>query len=485
MRAAVLRRYWPPETQLLLLRAILAGPEAAGAAWRAWCAMRDLDSASWPEVRLLANLAGRLPALDPGSALIPRIQGIRRFVWTQTQMQLAGARPLLAAIAQAGIPMMPLKGAARLADGVRGNARLVRDIDVLVPVGDWERALRLADAQGWRPTAGWPYAGPLGPTTPAEVFPMHHAVGLARGEAQVDLHHHAFYMCRNAGDDDGLWTRGRSGTLHGTPVRLANASDDLLLSLVHGALFSPDPVADWALDAVAAIEGGVDWALLEAEARRRRIEAFAASGLMMLEERLDVTVPDGLSRRLRRAVRGPFAQDFVAYATGTNERPAMIDTLRRAAALRGGDASARGRRQVVAAGEAMTFPPDGTPVTIPLPPGLVPQGRLRLDVDLTVGVVPPSQPLVIEVAAPGIILRWWRTRLRGGWAGWRKHRRVRVDLPARFYTARRIDRVMVNLRTPNPGRDGAVPIFSVRWVLRGAVAERAVPLAPSGPSVRP
>ncbi|MBS0560009.1 MAG: nucleotidyltransferase family protein, partial [Proteobacteria bacterium] len=137
MRATQLRRYWPPESQLLLLRAILAGPETARAAWRAWCGMRDLDSASWPEVRLLANLAGRLPALDPGSALIPRIQGIRRFVWTQTQMQLAGARPLLAAIAQAGIPMMPLKGAARLADGVRGNARLVRDIDVLVPVADW------------------------------------------------------------------------------------------------------------------------------------------------------------------------------------------------------------------------------------------------------------------------------------------------------------------------------------------------------------
>ena len=104
-------------------------------------------------------------------------------------------------------------------------------------------------------------------------------------------------------------------------------------------------------------------------------------------------------------------------------------------------------------------------MTIPVP--AVPQGagRLRLVVALSVGVVPPRQKLVIEVAAPGIILRRWRTWLRGRWAGWRRRRRVEVVLPAHFYAGRGIDRVTVNLHTPNPGRDEAVPSFAVRWIL--------------------
>jgi hypothetical protein len=469
IRGAVLRRYWPPDSQIVLLQAILAEPAAARAAWRTWIGQRDLDSAAWAEVRLLANLAARLAALDPGSPLEPRIQGIRRFVWAQTQMRLAGARPLLTALAEAGIGMIPLKGAARMLGApAAAGTRLLRDIDVLLRPEDWARGLRIADAQGWRCCNGWPYAGALEADTPARVYPMHHATGLERGEAQVDLHHHALYMCRLAGDDDGLWARATPARLHGVPVLAPAPTDDLMQALVHGALFTPDPVADWALDAAALIGGGrIDWALLEQEAGARRIEAFLASGLMLLEERLGVAVPAGLTGRLRRRVRGPFVADFIAYVTGTNERPGMIEMARRAASLRaqGRGIAGGATRRIVPAGEGLTFPPDGTPVTLPVPSPLPAGGRLRLRVDLSVGVVPPGQKLVIEVAAPGIILRWWRTRLRGRWAAWRRHRCVQVDLPTRFYAGRGIDRVMVNLRTPNPGRDGAVPRFAVRWIL--------------------
>jgi hypothetical protein len=469
MIADTLRRYWPPDSQIMLLRAIVAEPAAARTAWRAWTVSRDLDTAAWAEVRLLANLAARLPEIDPGCALIPRVQGIRRFVWTQTQMRLAGARPLLAALAEAGIGMIPLKGAARmLAAPAQAGARLLRDIDILVRPADWAAALRLADALGWRPCYGWPYAGALQSDTPERVFPMHHAVGLGLGEAQVDLHHHAMYMCRNAGDDDGLWRRATPARLHGISVCAPAPTDDLLQALVHGALFSEDPVADWALDAAGLIAGGgVDWALLEQETQARRIEAFAAAGLMLLEERLGVPVPSGLTARLRRRVRGPFVDDFIGFATGTNEKPGMIDAVRRAAAIRAGGEYVSGSRsrRIVAAGQALHFPNDGTPVSVPVPRDLPDRGRLRLLVDLSVGIVPPRQKLVIEVAAPGIILRWWRTRLRGRWAGWRRRRTVQVTMPTRFYAGRGIDRVMVNLHTPNPGRDDAVPAFAVRWIV--------------------
>jgi hypothetical protein len=472
-----LRRYWPPETQIMLLRALTAEPTAARAAWRAWTALRDLDSATAEEVRLLANLASRLHLIDPGSPLEPRIQGIRRFVWTHTQLRLTGARPLLAALAEAGIPMVALKGAARVLAGTpQAGVRFLRDVDVLVRPADWTDALRIADAQGWRCCLGTPYAGALEAGTPARVYPVHHAVALARGRAQVDLHHHALYMCRVTGDDDGMWARATPARLNGVPVLAPSATDELMQALAHGAQYSPKPIADWALDAAALIAGGqVDWALLEQDAQARRIEAFVACSLMLLEERLEVPVPAGLTRRLRRRVRGVFVTDFVGYASGTEDYPWMYDTNRRAAALRA-DSPARGRpgaaarrgapaRQTVLAGKGLRFPEDGTPVTIPVPTPLPPDGRLRLLIDVVVGVVPPRESLVIAIRAPGVPLRWWRTRLRGRWAGWRRRRRLQIDLPTRFYAGRGIDRVTVDLYTPGPGRTAAVMGFSARWIV--------------------
>jgi hypothetical protein len=469
---ARLRRHWPPESQIQLLQAVLAEPETARAAWRAWNASHSLDDAAWAEVRLLANMPARLAELEPESPLLPRIQGIRRFVWTYTQVRLAGARPLLTALAEAGIEMVALKGAARVlvAPGAPG-ARLLRDVDVLVRPGEWGRALLLADALGWRCVGDWPHSGRLEADTPARIFPMHHGLGMVMGEAQVDLHHHALFMCRMPGDDDGLWRRATPARLHGAPVLAPSAADDLVQALVHGALYSAEPVADWAMDAAALIEGGkVDWDVFAKEARARRIEAFLAAGLMLLEERLGVPVPRGLTARLRRRVRGPFIKDFVAYATDTNNQPAMIEPLRRAAVLRAGSGppAAAAAGHVVPGGEGLRFPSDGTPVTIPVPAVPPGGGRLRLLVDLSVGVVPPRQKLVIEVAAPGIILRRWRTWLRGSWAGWRRRRLVEVALPSHFYTGRGIDRVTVNLHTPNPGRDEAVPAFAVSWIVEAA-----------------
>jgi hypothetical protein len=134
MSHPALRRYRPPESQILLLIAVLAEPEAAAAAWRRWTSLRDLDTAAWAEVRLLAALAPRLANLDPCSPYLSRIKGISRFVWTRSQMTLAAGRPLLAALHEAGLPLLVLKGGARLAqDPGAASGRLLRDLDLLVP----------------------------------------------------------------------------------------------------------------------------------------------------------------------------------------------------------------------------------------------------------------------------------------------------------------------------------------------------------------
>jgi hypothetical protein len=449
----VMRRYWPPETQITLLAAALAAPEPAAAAWRSWLATRDLDTASWPEVRLLAALAPRIAELDPESPLAPRLRGISRFVWTRTQIALTGGKPLLARLHGAGIPLLLLKGSARLAEDPASAAkRLVRDIDVLVPKADWPRALEIADTDGWRPVQDWPYGGRLEADTARRIFPTHHSVGYRLGEAEVDIHHAALFMCRNDGDEDALWRRARPARLHGIPVHVPSPADALLLNLVHGMLHGAEPVADWAIDAAALIGAGdIDWDILVQEAEARCVEPFALSALMLLAERLGQPSPGAVLARLRRGVREPFISDFVHFATGYYpEHPALIDAVRHAAVQRAERAPYVA--PAIGATSVLDTRVDATawPLTFGLPEAL-PDGMLRLVLEVTPGHGFPRGGATLAFTAPGMVLFHWHCRRRVLGAS-----RLALDIPAALFRARRIDRVVLDAEGEDPELRAAI-----------------------------
>ena len=147
---AVLRGYWPGETQTLLLTAAIGAPAEASAAWQEWLSRRNLDEVRWPEVRLLATVARRAAQFDSPPAL-KRIQGIQRYVWTRTQMCLAKSHSLLAALGNAPLQLMLIKGGARLALEPASVAdRFINDVDILVHLEHWRDALDVAHRAGWR-----------------------------------------------------------------------------------------------------------------------------------------------------------------------------------------------------------------------------------------------------------------------------------------------------------------------------------------------
>jgi hypothetical protein len=483
MTDAILRRYWPPESQILLVIAAIGEPDAALAAWRGWLARRDLDTASWPEVRLLAAVSTRLPDLDPDSPLLPRLQGIRRFIWTQTQMCLAGGKPLLAALHAADVPMLLLKGAARIAEDPAAAARrLVRDIDVLVGVPAWARALEIADAEGWRPKPGSPYEGRLRPGTAGRVLPSHHSIafkleGAFENDcAEVDLHHASLFMCRNAGDDDGLWRRARPAMLQGVPVRIPAPEDELLHTLVHGTLFGEEPTADWAPDAATLIRAGrVHWAALEAAAAERHVEPAVVSALMLLAERAGIAVPGDTLARLRARIAEPFLSDFVSFATAYRpEQPALIEAVRRAACVRAADAAVR-RGLPGAAGPRVlldaTITPGGWPLSFELPPGLPADAVLRLRVDLATGADWPAGGAALDIACPGLQLDRWRLRPRYRLLP-RPH--WRLDVPGALFVARHIARVTID--PVDPALRAAITGARLR-IRRGSAGSRPRPAA--------
>lgn len=266
--------------------AALAHDDLARDAWSTWLAEQDIDRASWSEVRLLGVVAGRLMALATGHPAENRLPGIRKFLWVQTLGCLQSCTPLLSEIAALDVPLLLLKGAARVAHSPKSAAeRLIRDVDVLVPPKDANRVLQLAIAHGWT-FDGWQIGA-----RHRDPHASHHAWSVRKPGGELDIHHFSNHLNRLNGDDDGMWARARPASINGIGCLVAAPSDALLTSLVHGVRFSHDGARDWMVDAFELLSSGqVDWELFRREARRRRLEAIVLAGIDQIEHAVGMAI---------------------------------------------------------------------------------------------------------------------------------------------------------------------------------------------------
>jgi len=313
-----LRRYWPPEGQILLLIAALADADRARQAWRRWDTGQNLADVSWAEVCLLAAIAHRMKELAPGVTPDPRLAGARRYIWTQTQLTLGTTRPLLATLQAEELRLMLLKGAARLStDPTLAQHRALRDIDVLAHPEDWERAVRIAWREGW--------TTPREQDASIEGLRRKHGIGLrspvagARGE--FDLHRYALVECRNEGQDLDFWERAFPARFLDVDVLRPAPTDFALVALGQSMLYGRADTGHWALDVDPLIRtGGIDWDLFLREVRHRRIEPYVAAPLLMLQERIGSPVPGEVLRALIVRLGGPALAEFEMRATGYGPR---------------------------------------------------------------------------------------------------------------------------------------------------------------------
>jgi hypothetical protein len=379
----LLRRYWPPEGQIRLLTAALADLDTARQAWRQWKSENDLALADHAEVRLLAAVAGRIRDLEPGVPLDPRLEGMRRYIWAVNQVTLSATQPLLAALRAADLRVMLIKGAARLADDPRlAKERAARDIDALIHPDDWEHAVALIRDAGWRPSRG---------TAPLRANFTSHAIGLSgpntRAGSEFDLHRFAMRQNQFRGQDLGLWERAHRASLQGVELLCPSVTDQAVIALSQATLFNrfPHP-AHWALDVAAFLRGQqVDWGLLRHEVHARRIELFVASPLLLLQERLQCPVPEDVLADLTRPAGNAFRTEFRTRSSRYKPaNQAEVTALRRVAATR----ALRFARTQHFSGErtlrgaTLRFPSLGrdTQTEVPLPLGLHPCSRLRLEI---------------------------------------------------------------------------------------------------------
>ena len=111
-----IRWAWPAGgLDKLLLAAACPDEGRARAALDAWLDDNDINAVEFRDLRLLATITDRFGTALVGRPEEPRLAGLQRQLWTRSRMAIAQAATALRPMVNAGIPVMLLKGAARIA----------------------------------------------------------------------------------------------------------------------------------------------------------------------------------------------------------------------------------------------------------------------------------------------------------------------------------------------------------------------------------
>jgi hypothetical protein len=298
----------------LLVKAALAPPDGAQAAWTEWRRDYALDETPWNEVRLLGAVARRIDWLEPNADILPRIRGIQRFLYTQSQICLLGAVDSLRSLSSAGIPMLFMKGAARVVSNDRNaRERLVRDIDLLVPISRMDQAHDLLATGGWELRGAWQRRW-----RSIDRIASHHAWSMSKGKSEIDLHHFSNNINRLVGDDEGLWSRASALKWRGMSVHVPSATDNLIIAIIHGLRWSSECNADWIIDGFAALStGDVDWPLMLEEVEKRRVAAILHAGLWYMHMALAAPVPSHVFEVLQKIAGQRQREELECYYART------------------------------------------------------------------------------------------------------------------------------------------------------------------------
>jgi len=311
-----------PAPDLLDLLRTLVGATPATDAARALIAAAASGQAD-TGVQKLLPLVRRNPDLIAGLPAETRAGIEKRYLKSRNDfIRLEStARLLTHGLAEAGIPVMFLKGFA-LACRVYPNPaqRPMGDLDIAVPHQHFQRTtetlrqLGFADA---RPSSTHNRAIP-GLSTHAFAF---------RSEARkvnLDLHYNILNCSLWESADDAFWAEAEPLRQPGFGSAMTLAPEHHLFhACLHGYSRSLLQLSiRWMLDAhfiLARSDPGFRWSLLEAEATRHRCGPLLAATLSYLAENLACLVPEDVLQRLAAQPMHQFDRAFFRQTAELNE----------------------------------------------------------------------------------------------------------------------------------------------------------------------
>jgi len=290
----------PDRNETLLIRAAVGDREAALAAWHAWRDAVDFDRVDGESVRIVPLLYRNLVRLGVPTAQVARYGSVYRHSWASNRLAFLASARALAALREAGIPTLLLKGAALTILHYRDvGVRSMGDVDALVPPARIGEAAAVLERLGWIAT---PRASPTR-LTPAWIA-THYSAGFGDDKGrEIDLHWYASADARWPGIDDELWGAAVPVEFEGVPTLALSPTDLLYNVLAHGyASFALH--IRWAADATTILAnagGEIDWARFVRLAETRRLVLPVLASLSWVRAELGAAVPDHALRALANA----------------------------------------------------------------------------------------------------------------------------------------------------------------------------------------
>jgi len=284
LTAAILR-----DDHVLLLRAALLDGDAALDAYRSWCGAVPFDAVDGNATRILPLLYRNLRRLGHADALTGRLKGLWRRVWIENNLRIDACLPVHAALADAGIPAILLKGAAMVARWVGDvGVRPMLDFDILVPRDRARAAIAATVAAGWAP-----HPWRVDQFDDAD-FAAWHGAAFRKNGYEIDMHWRPLREGTSQAGTDAFWDNAVPARLRDTEIRVPAAEEHVFHACVHGADWAAGGRIDWAADATMILRAAGDsfaWPRLAALARAHRQDVPLASLLATLRDALDVAVP--------------------------------------------------------------------------------------------------------------------------------------------------------------------------------------------------
>jgi hypothetical protein len=423
-RNRVVERSWPSGAVHLLLAVGMAPGPQAERAWAAWTKTRDFDEVTWQEKRLLAAFSMRIGELDPGSPLVPRINGLTKHMWTAARRTLSQTLAAFDVLTAARIPFIVFKGGALLVeDFATTRRRILSDIDVLVRREAAPDAIKCLTDAGWCSING-ESAALLHRLTQAQV---RRSGNYRKGQyGEIDLHSTPFHYSRSGeAMDETLWRDAKPATVGTRSVLIPDPTNAIVISLAHAP---QSESVEWALDVATRVaHQTIEWDKLAYIARERDLVPSCLAGLRYLRERLSVPIPQPTLDALTKAPVSVAAwMKYWSNISNSHSQNLVQKTAERIAdgVLRKRNYSVHIKDRVavtVARPTLLRCWPIGTrqsiPVSSPHPDyrhqllvGSGAKGR-RLAIRLAVATPPLSRRVFFDVTADGIAVARLRSRL--------------------------------------------------------------------------
>lgn len=297
----LVRWAWPDAAlHLLVFAATSPDEDRAFDHFLQWLHGHDLDQATHNEHRLLSAIVERFSSRLSSLPEYPRLIGLQRLNWTKSRMTVRDVRPVLQSMVEAGLTLILMKGAGRVAkEASEQKSRTAYDVDILVSGAEFEQAFNALMQNGWQSNRG------ESEKNLRARLPSLRDRNFVKGKfGDIDLHRWAYpRLHSHARADVALLQNLESVQYYGLPLFVPCAEERLAMAIGHAG-WEADSHSDWLIDCARIITTeDIGWEQFLTIVKQRRLRAKALIAMSYLYHSIGLPVPEATLNALSE--RGP------------------------------------------------------------------------------------------------------------------------------------------------------------------------------------